>query len=161
LSARALPCPALIYLPYIGLSYAHFFNGRFADAASAAARASAVNPRFTVPRYLHAAALVRLGRIQEAKSIAEVVLEVQPGFTINGLITERSRALSEWRCSQPRCVRQGCRSDRLRHPPLQVAKSEPSTAASGAFYLSGGGGGIVRHPGPLPSPTTIVGYQPR
>ena len=87
MSARALPCPALIYLPYIGLSYAHFFNGRFADAASAAARASAVNPRFTVPRYLHAAALVRLGRIQEAKSIAEVVLEVQPGFTINGLIT--------------------------------------------------------------------------
>src|SRR5262245_11900921 len=84
---RLSPYDPLIYLPYIGLSYAHFFNGRFADAASAAARASAANPRFTVPRYLHAAALVRLGRIQEAKSIAEVVLEVQPGFTISGLIT--------------------------------------------------------------------------
>ena len=84
---RLSPYDPLIYLPYIGLSYAHFFTGRFADAASAAARASAANPRFTVPRYLHAAALVRLGRIQEAKSIAEVVLELQPGFTISDLVT--------------------------------------------------------------------------
>ena len=34
-----------------------------------------------------AAALVRLSRIQEAKSIADVVLEVQPGFTISSLVT--------------------------------------------------------------------------
>ena len=86
---RLSPYDPLIFLPYIGLSYAHFFNGRFADAASAAALASAANPRFTVPRYLHAAALVRLGRIQEAKEMAEVVLEVQPGFTISGLMTGR------------------------------------------------------------------------
>jgi serine/threonine protein kinase/tetratricopeptide (TPR) repeat protein len=84
---RLSPYDPLIYLPYVGLALAHFFAGRFADAASAAVRAAAANPRFSVPRYLHAAALVRLGQIQEAKSMAEVVLELQPGFTISGLIS--------------------------------------------------------------------------
>ncbi len=82
---RLGPYDPLIYLPYVGLALAHFFAGSFVDAASAAARAAAANPRFSVPRYLHAAALVRLGQIQEAKSLAEVVLELQPGFTITGL----------------------------------------------------------------------------
>jgi TolB-like protein len=81
------PRDPLIYLPYIGLCYAHFFTRSFAAAASAAARASAANPRFSVPRYLHVAALVRLGRMQEARSIARVLLELQPGFTISGLVS--------------------------------------------------------------------------
>ena len=84
---RLGPYDPLIYLPYVGLAHAHFFTGSFADAASAAVRASASNPRFSVPRYLHAAALVRLGRIPEAKSIAAVLLELQPGFTIGSLIS--------------------------------------------------------------------------
>ena len=85
---RLGPYDPLIYLPYVGLARAHFFAGRFAEAASAAARASAANPRFSVPRYLQTAALVCLGRIEEAKAIAPVVLELQPGFTISGLISE-------------------------------------------------------------------------
>jgi serine/threonine protein kinase/tetratricopeptide (TPR) repeat protein len=84
---RLSPYDPLIYLPYVGLALAHFFAGRFADAASAAVRASAANPRFSVPRYLHAASLVRLGQNQEAQSVAEVVLELQPGFTISGLVS--------------------------------------------------------------------------
>ena len=84
---RLGPYDPLIYLPYIGLSYAHFFGGKFADAASAASRASAANPRFSVPRYLHAAALVRLGQVEEARSIAQILLRVQPGFTIGGLVS--------------------------------------------------------------------------
>ena len=63
----------------------HFFVGNFVEAVSAASRASAANPRFSVPRYLHAAALVRLGRLDEARSVAAVLLELQPGFTISGL----------------------------------------------------------------------------
>jgi len=91
----------LIYLPYVGLAYAHLFAGNFVEAASAASRASAANPRFSVPRYLHAAALVRLGRLDEAKAMADVLLGLQPGFTISGLVSgnittpERMRNLAE------------------------------------------------------------------
>ena len=84
---RLSPYDPLIYLPCVGLAYAHFFAGNFVEAASAANRASAANPRFSVPRYLHAAALARLGRIDEAKSMAAVLLELQPGFTISGLVS--------------------------------------------------------------------------
>jgi TolB-like protein len=84
---RLGPYDPLIYLPYIGLAYASFFSGNFVEAASAAARASAANPRFSVPRYLHTAALVRLGQLQEAKSVAKVLLGLQPGFTIRSLVS--------------------------------------------------------------------------
>jgi serine/threonine protein kinase len=81
------PYDPLIYLPYVGLTLAHFFSGNFVEAASAASRAAATNPRFSVPRYLHAAALIRLGRLDEAKAMAETVLTLQPGFTISGLVS--------------------------------------------------------------------------
>ena len=84
---RLSPYDPLIYLPYVGLAYAHFFAGNFVEAASAARRASAANPRFSVPCYLHTAALVRLGRLDEAKSMAKVLLELQPGFTVSGLVS--------------------------------------------------------------------------
>ena len=84
---RLSPYDPLIYLPYVGLAYAQYFAGNFVEAASAAARASAANPRFSVPRYLHAAALQRLGRLDEAKTMAGMVLELQPGFTVNGLVS--------------------------------------------------------------------------
>jgi TolB-like protein len=83
---RLSPYDPLIYLPNVGLAFAQLFSGNFYEAASAASRASSANPRFSVPRYLHVAALVRLGRQDEAKSIAKVLLEVQPSFTISGLV---------------------------------------------------------------------------
>ena len=84
---RLSPYDPLIYLPYVGLAYAHFFSGNFVEAASAARRASAANPRFSVPCYLHAAALVRLERSEDATSMAKVLLELQPGFTVAGLVS--------------------------------------------------------------------------
>ena len=36
---------------------------------------------------LHAAALLRLGRTDEAKSMARQLLELQPGFTVSGLVS--------------------------------------------------------------------------
>jgi len=98
---RLGPYDPLIYLPYVGLSYASFFTGQYPDAASAASRASASNPRFSVPRYQHTAALVRLGRIEEARAMGEVLLALQPGFTISGLVSgnitspERMQLLAE------------------------------------------------------------------
>ena len=82
---RLSPYDPLIYLPYVGLAYACFFMGAFMEAASAARRAAAASPRFSVPRYLNTAALVRLDRIEDAKIAAAMVLEVQPGFTVKSL----------------------------------------------------------------------------
>ncbi len=84
---RLSPYDPLIFLPYVGLAYANFFAGHFNEAASAASRAMAANPRFSVPCYLHAAALVCLGRDDEAKASADLVLALQPGFTISGLVS--------------------------------------------------------------------------
>jgi adenylate cyclase len=82
---RLSPYDPLIYLPYVGLAYANFFAGHWAEAASASSRACEANPRFSVPCYLLTAALIQLGRTSEAAASAERVLELQPGFTISGL----------------------------------------------------------------------------
>ncbi len=60
---------------------------RAEEAASAAGRASVANPRFSVPCYLHTAALVRLGRTDEARATAKILLQLQPGFTVSGLVS--------------------------------------------------------------------------
>jgi adenylate cyclase len=83
---RLSPYDPLIYLPYVGLAYTHFFSGRFEAAISAADRALQGNPRFSVPAFLKTAALARLGREAEAAASARRVLELQPGFTIASLV---------------------------------------------------------------------------
>ena len=84
---RLSPYDPLVYMPYVGLAYAHFFAGNFVDAASAASRASTANPRFSVPCYLNTAALLCLGRTDEAKAMAKVLLTLQPGFTVGELVS--------------------------------------------------------------------------
>jgi len=83
---RHSPYDPLIWLPYIGLAYTHFFSGRFEEAISAADRALQGNPRFSVPAFLKTAALARLGREAEALASARRLLELQPGFTIASLV---------------------------------------------------------------------------
>jgi TolB-like protein/tetratricopeptide (TPR) repeat protein len=84
---RLSPYDPLIYLPYVGLAYAHFFAQQWEQAAFAANKASQANPRFSVPCYLLAASLFRLGRFDEAKLSAARVSELQPDFTVSGLIS--------------------------------------------------------------------------
>ena len=84
---RLSPYDPLIYLPYVGLAYAHFFAGDWAASASAARKASQANPGFSVPCYLLTASLVQLDRIGEAKASAARVLELQPEFTVSGLVS--------------------------------------------------------------------------
>jgi len=67
----------LIYLPYIGLAYAHFAAGRFEETVAAASLATQSNPRFTVPQILHAAALGCLDRSEDAKAAVQRLLELQ------------------------------------------------------------------------------------
>jgi TolB-like protein/class 3 adenylate cyclase len=79
---RLSPFDPLLYVPYIGLAYAHFAAGRFEDAATAASRASQSNPKFSMPYVLHAAALANLGRREEARVVADRLREVEPALTV-------------------------------------------------------------------------------
>jgi adenylate cyclase len=79
---RLSPFDPLIYLPYIGLAYAHFAAGRFEEMVSAANLAAQSNPRFTPPLILLAAALACLDRGEDAKTVVQRLLELQPGLTV-------------------------------------------------------------------------------
>jgi TolB-like protein/class 3 adenylate cyclase len=79
---RLSPFDPLIYLPYVGLAYAHFAAGRFEETVSAASLATQSNPRFTVPLILHAAALGFLERSEDAKPVVQRLLELQPSLTV-------------------------------------------------------------------------------
>ena len=86
---RLSPYDPLIYLPYVGLAYTHFFSGRFEEALRTAGRALQVNPRFSVPCFLQTAALAHLGRESEAAASARHLLELQPDFTIASLVASK------------------------------------------------------------------------
>ena len=79
---RLSPFDPLLYVPYVGLAYAHFAAGRFEEAAGAARQASQSNPKFSMPYALHAAALANLGRGEEARAVVARLHEVQPDLTV-------------------------------------------------------------------------------
>jgi adenylate cyclase len=83
---RLSPFDPLLYLPYVGLAYAHFAAGRFEEAATAASRASQSNPKFSMPYVLHAAALANLGRREEARVVADRLRQVEPALTVSTAI---------------------------------------------------------------------------
>ena len=85
-SIRLSPLDPLLYLPYVGLAYAHFGAGRFEDSAIAAGRASQSNPKFTMPHVLHAAALASLGREPEAMAEVDRLRELDPQLTVGPAI---------------------------------------------------------------------------
>ena len=76
-------------MPYVGLTYAYYFTGRFDEALTAVGRASRANPRFSVPCIFQTAALASLGRLTEAAASARRLLELEPSFRI-GLISSMS-----------------------------------------------------------------------
>jgi tetratricopeptide (TPR) repeat protein len=94
---RLSPFDPLIYIPYLGLAYAHFAAGGFEEASAAARLASQSNPRFTVPHMLHAAALGMLDRREEARTAVERLLELQPGITVD-------TAILSARCANPKHI---------------------------------------------------------
>jgi adenylate cyclase len=73
-------------LPHVGLAYAHFAAGRFEETVAAASLATQSNPRFIVPIILHAAALGCLDRSEDAKTVVQRLLELQPGLTVGTAI---------------------------------------------------------------------------
>jgi adenylate cyclase len=83
---RLSPVDPWIYMPYIGLAYAHFAARRFEETVAAASLATQANPRFIVPIILHAAALGSLDRREDATTVVQRLLELQPGIAVASAI---------------------------------------------------------------------------
>jgi adenylate cyclase len=82
LALRLSPFDPLTNQRHMAIAIAQFVAGRFEESAVAANRSVQANPRFSPPYWMRAAALANLGRIDEAKTVAQRLLEVQPQFTI-------------------------------------------------------------------------------
>jgi TolB-like protein len=78
---RISPFDRLTYVAYQALALGHFLRGGFDEAAHAARHAMHSNPNLSVSHSLLAAALAKLGRIEEAKAMASQVLALDPSFS--------------------------------------------------------------------------------
>ncbi len=81
---RLGPFDSLIWRAQHALSIAYFDSRKYADAAEAAQNVIDANPIYSLPRAILAAALIKLGRVDDAKAMAQTVLEREPSFTIRG-----------------------------------------------------------------------------
>jgi len=79
---RLSPFDPFAFGAWLGIAIARFGQGRYEDAANAARKAIQRNRGFSHLHVILAAALVKLGRIDEAKVTAARVLALQPGFSI-------------------------------------------------------------------------------
>jgi TolB-like protein len=77
---RQSPFDPWAFGAYHSIMLAHFNMGSYAEAADAAYRAVQSNPGHSISHMLLAAALAKLGRLEEAKAAGARVLELQPGF---------------------------------------------------------------------------------
>lgn len=84
LALRLGPFDSLRWRANHALAIASFHSQKYADAAEAARNVIDVNPVYSVPRAFLTAALVRLGHMEEAKAMAQTVMECDPSFTIRG-----------------------------------------------------------------------------
>ena len=84
---RLSPFDRLNYCSYHGLALGHFLRGRYEEAANAGRRAVQSTPGFSVSHSLLVAPLAKLGRLEEARSVAARVLELQPSFSGGGFCT--------------------------------------------------------------------------
>jgi len=83
---RLSPYDPLIFRPYIGLAAAHFFAGRYEEAAIAAGRAVQASPGFSIAYMWRAIALANLDRNEEMRASVGRLLEVQPDFRISQFV---------------------------------------------------------------------------
>jgi tetratricopeptide (TPR) repeat protein len=79
---RLSPFDSLNCLSYNAIAIACFHRRKYKEAHDAARRAVQSNPRFSVCHAFLAAALVRLGRDEEAVSVAQRVLALDPSFSV-------------------------------------------------------------------------------
>lgn len=77
---RLNPFDSWNFFPCHGLALGHFSLGHYGEAMIAARKAIQFNPAFSMSYMLLAAALAKLGRLDEARSAAARVLAMQPSY---------------------------------------------------------------------------------
>lgn len=77
---RLSPFDPWSFAAYDAQAMSHFHRGRYNDAARAAQRSVQANPAHSITYVQLAAALAKLGRIEEATAAAQRVLELHPTF---------------------------------------------------------------------------------
>jgi adenylate cyclase len=82
---RLSPYDALTFMPWLGISLAHFQRGRYAEAIDAARRSIQSNPHLSTTHAAFAAALAKSGRIDEARAAIARALALQPKLAIGGM----------------------------------------------------------------------------
>ncbi len=82
---RLSPYDALVFEAHCAPGLVRIRNQRFDEAASNMAKAVRANPRFSWLYAVHAAALALAGRIEDSKSVAQRVLELEPSFRVSPL----------------------------------------------------------------------------
>ncbi|WP_439410093.1 winged helix-turn-helix domain-containing tetratricopeptide repeat protein [Bradyrhizobium sp. DASA03076] len=77
---RLSPFDSWAFAAFDAQAMGHFHRGRYEEACRAAYRAVQANPRHSITHVQLAAALAKLGRLQEARAAAARVLELHPTF---------------------------------------------------------------------------------
>lgn len=77
---RLSPFDPWAFAAFDAQAMGHFHRGRYEEACRAAYRAVQANPRHSITHVQLAAALAKLGRLQEARTAAARVLELHPTF---------------------------------------------------------------------------------
>jgi adenylate cyclase len=93
---RLSPLDPSIVHSYNALGIAHCPAGNWEGVASACGKAIQVNPRFSLPLVLQAAALSFLGRWDEARAAARRVPELEPSFTVSGFLRAHTGRAEIW-----------------------------------------------------------------
>lgn len=81
---RLSPFDPINFAPCLSITLARFQRGEYEAAAEAAHKTFQANPYWSYAHFLLAATHVKLGRLNAARSAAERVLELEPGYTISG-----------------------------------------------------------------------------
>jgi len=80
---RLSPFDPWAFAAYDAQALGHFRRDRYAEAASAAYKSNLANPAHSITWVQLTASLAALGRLDEARTAAACVLELQPNFRIN------------------------------------------------------------------------------
>jgi len=81
---RLSPIDPMNFAPWFSITLGRLQRGEYEAAAEAAQKTFQANPYWSSAHFLLAATHAKLGRVDAAKSAAERLLELQPGFTISG-----------------------------------------------------------------------------
>jgi adenylate cyclase len=81
---RVSPVDRFSFAGHQAMAIGLFLLGQYEEAANSARRAVLSNPAFSVLQALLAAALVKLGRTEEAQATAKRVMELDQSFSSSG-----------------------------------------------------------------------------